>query len=428
MAVISCPNGLRLVGNAWYLRMSILTLNGKSKPRDIALRIYGADKQAQAEAAATKKRAELREKNDEVATINKYPALRAALKVESAVMTLQTWWERYRKAYVAGLATEDDIVRMITNWLALPRTAADGTPTTWGASRLDEITQSDVKLALRARRATKKQHGTGTLSAGSVRKEHGCLQSFIEKAIADEVVVRGNPFGAIDKGQDVSRETILEREHQAAFLAMLPNDRTRRIVDFMLSQGLRVGGAIAVRVTNPAGRSDIFERRGYDYIHVSEKCPPQEHPNTCQFCGRVGRKCRNVPLLADGKAILDAQIAADHELWGAIMLSKKTMDEDYVEKAIARAGVYADLPYKVGAHVLRHTFSMRWVEADGDIDTLSEILGHSTRQVTERFYKHVREETTARRMRAVLEPATATPPEPEPETPAKQHLTLVKSA
>lgn len=405
MAAISFGNGLRLIGRAWYLRKTVRGANGKSIPRDIPLKIYGTDKEAQARAAAEKRAAEIDGKNADMAVLDRYPGLKALSQPTTAVPTLNEWWAKYEKAYAAERRTSDDIARMIKAWLALPRTTADKTLTTWGESRLDEITKSDCKLAIRARRATKKQHGTGTLSEGSVRKEQGAVQAFFERAIEDEIVDRINPFVTIKKGSDQKRERLLEVDHEPALLAALPEDRVRRIVRFMILSGVRVGGAIALRQTDLRG----------ELAHVSEKSPTSF--DACSTCGRAGRKCRNVWITTEGRQILAEQIAADGELWGGVQLRKAMMSEDYVEKAVARAVVYADIP-KVSPHDFRHTFAFRWVEKGGDIDTLSQILGHSSSQVTQRYYKHLRDDLLARKMRAVLEPTTATPPEPPAQPPA----------
>jgi len=36
-------------------------------------------------------------------------------------------------------------------------------------------------------------------------------------------------------------------------------------------------------------------------------------------------------------------------------------------------------------HRLRHTFATRWLERDGSLESLKEILGHSTIKLTERY-------------------------------------------
>jgi integrase len=54
------------------------------------------------------------------------------------------------------------------------------------------------------------------------------------------------------------------------------------------------------------------------------------------------------------------------------------------EKAVAAAGL-VDVTY----HTLRHTFASQWLMSGGDLTTLSEILGHSSIQITKDLYSHL---------------------------------------
>ena len=64
------------------------------------------------------------------------------------------------------------------------------------------------------------------------------------------------------------------------------------------------------------------------------------------------------------------------------MMDPRTFQYQY-KKIIERAGVRY-----VNAHTLRHTFSVRALEAGFDIKTLSEILGHADAAITLKTYAH----------------------------------------
>lgn len=66
----------------------------------------------------------------------------------------------------------------------------------------------------------------------------------------------------------------------------------------------------------------------------------------------------------------------------ANIMDPRTFQYQY-KKIIERAGVRY-----VNAHTLRHTFSVRALEAGFDIKTLSEILGHADAAVTLKIYAH----------------------------------------
>ena len=44
---------------------------------------------------------------------------------------------------------------------------------------------------------------------------------------------------------------------------------------------------------------------------------------------------------------------------------------------------------KIGVHSLRHTFATRLFEKGFDIKIISELLGHSSTEITYRIYVHV---------------------------------------
>ena len=50
---------------------------------------------------------------------------------------------------------------------------------------------------------------------------------------------------------------------------------------------------------------------------------------------------------------------------------------------------------KVGVHALRHTYATRLFEKGVDIKIISELLGHSSTEITYRIYVHVIESLKA---------------------------------
>ncbi len=58
--------------------------------------------------------------------------------------------------------------------------------------------------------------------------------------------------------------------------------------------------------------------------------------------------------------------------------------EDTLQRMCAVAGIR-----KVGVHALRHTFATRLFEKGVDVKIISELLGHSSTEITYRIYIHV---------------------------------------
>lgn len=67
--------------------------------------------------------------------------------------------------------------------------------------------------------------------------------------------------------------------------------------------------------------------------------------------------------------------------------NKKPIDVRTVQKRFSCV-LYRCHIRKVKFHIIRHTFATRWVNANFDIKSLSEILGHSNVNITLSLYVH----------------------------------------
>ena len=72
--------------------------------------------------------------------------------------------------------------------------------------------------------------------------------------------------------------------------------------------------------------------------------------------------------------------------------------ENQFHKALTSAGIA-----RMNYHVLRHTFATRCVELEFDIKSLSEILGHSTINMTLNKYVHPSMELKQKNMNMLSE-------------------------
>lgn len=400
-------------GRSWYLKRSRI-IEGVRRQCDITLQVYGGDEaRGKAEKAAVKKAAEIDAENEAAKSLVRLAeATGQSLKraKPAVVPTLAEWWADYQVAHVDGLSSADRIVGIVTAWLAMPRKASDGKPTTWGATRLDLFTQTDCKLALARRRQTKAWHGR-LLSESTVRKEHGHLAAIFKQAIIDRKI-QFNPFDGIEKGVDTPRDraaTNLTADNLDALLdALHETPHVQRFVRFALATGARLGGIMGLTA------ADVEPT----FVHVSEKS--RTHHDACPRCGRVGRKCRNVPLTTDAQDVLKEQLATG-KLWG------EAMHTDSVKTAIRRAVKRANLP-PISPHDFRHALGHQWAQKGGSLKGLAKMLGHSSTRVTDRYYAHLNDADVAAEALAVLEPP-APPKKAKTRKPAsKPALRLAASA
>lgn len=368
---------LKLRGEAWSLRAMV-----HGKRRDFKLGIYGGEaNRKKAEQAARKMLAELRQTAATTSMMDRMGLRAPEPVVAPTVPTLADWWRTYERIYSVKKADPGQDAYVMGVWMDFPRGAV-----TWGDTRMDAFQEIDCLAGLALRRTHKwkvrKNPANNTMSEGSIRREYGFMRAVFERAI-DNKIIAYNPWRAIKKGKDSPRIRLLTPENEIKLLVELSQPTHQRFTRFLLQTGVRLGGAAGLRPEDLHG----------EYAHVSEKSP--HHENTCRVCGRKGRKCREVWLTTEGRAIIKEQADAEGVLWAGIENTAwHTMDE-----AAKRAGI----PH-VSPHDMRHTFATRWLNSGGDLHTLSLILGHSSIAVTAEFYANFTKEDIAVKMRKVLEP------------------------
>jgi integrase/recombinase XerD len=205
------------------------------------------------------------------------------------------------------------------------------------------------------------------LAPGSVRSAMSALSSIFGWAVKAKELAT-NPWAGIERPEGGQRERVMSLAEQDALLARIETPWFRRYFMALLSSGLRASEVLAL---TPAGCL-----WGAQLLDVMGK----------------GQKPRQVPLLPSLVPHLKAQLpeAKDGRLFAFHLHT--------VQQQFERLGKRAKVA-GVTAHVLRHTFATRWVEAGGDIYVLSKILGHASVEITERIYVH---ETPASRVAPAL--------------------------
>src|SRR5688572_789969 len=269
----------------------------------------------------------------------------------STLPSFAEWWAVYRKTYTPLKSAGNRDGQIVAHFL--PH---------FGASRLDDITKSDIVRYLNLRR-TQMTGNPGhknrrLVSESTVRRERGLLQSIFERAIDEGYDIR-SPFRGIKRGRDKPRTRVLALDEETKVLNAL-HPRFQRFVRFALGTGCRLD-----EIRGIDSKQDIDWIRGT--VHVIGKF----------------RKERDVPMQPDARAALEEQLQEEGKLW--------KQNPQRLREVLAEGSARAKIP-SITPHVLRHTFGTRWLQAGGDIYKLSKILGHSSVAVTEQHYAHLLKE------------------------------------
>lgn len=116
--------------------------------------------------------------------------------------------------------------------------------------------------------------------------------------------------------------------------------------------------------------------------------------------GRLDKKYRNAAREFPWQWFFPARTltlvpeAGEHRLYH--------LHESHVQKAIRKAAAKAVIPKRVTAHTFRHSFASHLLQANYDIRTIQQLLGHSNLQTT-MIYTHTVQSTTFKEAKSPLD-------------------------
>ncbi|MBN1793164.1 tyrosine-type recombinase/integrase [Candidatus Woesearchaeota archaeon] len=165
--------------------------------------------------------------------------------------------------------------------------------------------------------------------------------------------------------------TVLSKDEVKSLISACVNDKSRLLIQFLYSSGLRVSECLGVRIED---------------IDFSE--------GVCNVRQGKGKKDRmtviSQKLLLDLKAYLEAGTLSSGLVFrnrGGAALTVRN-----VQKIVSGAAKRAGINKPVTPHKLRHSFATHLLESGVSIRFIQELLGHSNLQTTQ-IYTHVSRES-----------------------------------
>ena len=280
--------------------------------------------------------------------------------------------------------------------------------------RLEDITKEDVeKLQYALRTATIVRKGKKEpevkYKISSVNDTIFFLKHILNGAV-DDGYIQGNPASRVkaipnDNKAQAANKTIhrgLSLEEQEKFFSEAVNSWYYPLYVFMISSGIRLGEAAALKW------SDLNPKKGI--VEISKTYTKNEAG--AYYIGNPKTKAgnRSVEYLDLMKNAVQAQKVRNEivfgneitSLDGFIFLSPmgqivraSGVNRD-MEQICKRAGIK-----RLTSHGLRDSYSTRFLESGGSMKTLQVNLGHDHFVTTSDTYAHVTDETRAKESRAV---------------------------
>lgn len=228
----------------------------------------------------------------------------------------------------------------------------------------------------------------GGLSQKSIKDILALLKLCLRDAQERGLVEKSNYKNHIIRKSSKRECHILTKSEQTQLSKyILDNPSSRNLgILFMLQTGIRIGELCAIQwkdidlnhqtlsITKTLQRIFIKNADGKNSTQVIITTPKSPH------------SCRIIPISNFLMGVLSKVNIQEPEIYFLTGTLKYTEPRTYLNyyKKILKC---ADISY-INLHGLRHTFATRCIESGGDSKTVSELLGHSSVQLTMNLYVH----------------------------------------
>lgn len=256
-----------------------------------------------------------------------------------------------------------------------------------GPCKIKKMETAVLERFLCQKLETGRLDGRGGLSRKTVRDILSVIKLVLKHAKAMGAVTSCEP-GNIHIKVEEQEPDILSREEQEALEKHLLEHISPRNTGILLSlyMGLRIGEVCALRWENINLTENLLSVRS---TMQRLQTHPENGRKTAVSITAPKSKCsiRDIPIpdfLAEVLVQLDPGQPEAFFLTGkAREFTEPRLLQGYYQKILDKNGIN-----HFNYHALRHTFATRCVEAGFDIKSLSEMLGHSTVNITLNRYVH----------------------------------------
>lgn len=229
---------------------------------------------------------------------------------------------------------------------------------------------------------------------------NGCMQQAMRNGMIERNPVK---LAELPRQKEKKGRQAMTKEQQALFMEYAKDSYLYNFFAVMLRTGMRTGEMRGLKYT------DIDKKK--NVIHVQRTLKYIEGKGYLEDTPKTRTSARDIPLTVAILQLLENQ----WKFWGFKVeridrylfcnekgdpLSRERVQREIerIVKRIREAG--HDFP-RITAHIFRHTFATRAIEAGMQPQVLKTILGHSSLAMTMDLYSHVLPDTKAEEMEKI---------------------------
>lgn len=271
-----------------------------------------------------------------------------------------------------------------------------------GGVKLQKLTTEQLQLFFNEKAKNGRLDGKGGLSPKTIRNLYNMLHEALQQAVTNKYLSVNVSEGVVLPSRQTPDIIVFKPEEQAAILEACKKERLGFAIELDFMTGLRIGEICALKWSDFDFTEKIFDvrrtlqriqKKTSDIREKSAKTQIIEGDTKTKNGKRVipitdvmyhklmqHRSRQNFEKLRLGKGYADHGYVFANEFGYAV---EPSYLRDVYERILKSAGVSH---YKF--HTIRHTFATRAIENGAPVKIVSEILGHSSVQLTMDVYCH----------------------------------------
>ena len=271
-----------------------------------------------------------------------------------------------------------------------------------GGVKLQKLTTEQLQLFFNEKAKNGRLDGKGGLSPKTIRNLYNMLHEALQQAVTNKYLSVNVSEGVVLPSRQTPDIVVFKPEEQAAILEACKKERLGFAIELDFMTGLRIGELCALKWSDFDFTEKIFDvrrtlqriqKKTSDIGEKSAKTQIVEGDTKTKNGKRVipitdvmyhklmqHRSRQNFEKLRLGRGYADCGYVFANEFGYAV---EPSYLRDVYERILKSAGVSH---YKF--HTIRHTFATRAIENGAPVKIVSEILGHSSVQLTMDVYCH----------------------------------------